>query len=379
MRKLLAMLPAIALFGLVGTAALSSTGCDGKFAGPPGGSVTGTPGTDPLFGVTPFTFAAENPAITGFYDDVWYIDPGRDSDDALKQQLPVYADSIQAMRIAGFKGYLVNSPLATYVEVNNQYPLMLSFMSQWFRRNSDGTRIRELDQFGSLVWSSKSLDINFVTGPVTPVYDSNGVLIAYEVLRSEYPASGANTNAVLHGWSAPPPNSPGDFPPPQIKFLTNNYSEIGMVLLTQMFAAGSPQLTQALGITIGDQADNPNVENLGAIPRQAIGGGFTPVPTPTGVFGDNYADAYLAAPVLKPSTPGHTEEEAVIEYSRHLGALNSNLLVQSVGLSSGEVGTLTDPSQVVWQNGFGYSFVQNDLNNLSSMHLPGKKRDPNAP
>lgn len=378
MRKLLSIFPALMFAGLVGGLGLTGTGCEGEFSGPPGGSVVGSPGTDPLFGVTPFTFAAENPQVTGFYNDIWYIDPGRDSDDALKGNSVIYADSIQAMRIAGFSGYLTNSSEATYVEVNNQYPLMLSFMSQWFRRNANGSRIRELDQFGFLVWSSKSLDINFVTAPVIPIYDSNGVLVAYQVLRRIYVTFDENPDAVMHGWSSPDSNSPGDFPPPQIRFLNNNFSEIGMVLLTQMFPAGSPQITQALGTPINDNSDNENVENMGAIP-QVGPAGPTPVPTPTGVFGDNYALDYKAAPVLKPSTPGHTEQEAVIEYSRHLGALHSNMTCKGVGLNSGAGNTIMDPSQVVWQNGFGYSFIQADLDALANMHLPGKDRDPNAP
>ncbi|MBZ0137485.1 MAG: hypothetical protein K8I27_14050 [Planctomycetes bacterium] len=379
MRKLPAMFPALLLAGAVGVLSLVGTGCEGDFSGPPGGSVVGSPGTDPLFGVTPFTFAAENPQVTGFYDDFWYIDPGRDSDDALKQSSVIYADTIQAMRIAGFTGYLTNSADATYVEVNNQYPLMLSFMSQWFRRNANGSRIRELDQFGFLVWSEKSLDICFTTAPLIPIYDSNGVLIEYGVIRRIYVTFDENPDAVLHGWSSPAPNSPGDFPPPQFRFLNNNFSEVGAVLLTQMFSAGSPQLTQALGETINDNADNENVENIGAVPDLGAVGGPTPVPVPTGVFIDNYAEDYKHAPVLKPSTPGHTEQEAVVEYSRHLGCLNSNLLCKAVGLNSGAGGTIMDPGQVVWQNGYAYAFLQVDLDALNTQHLPGENRDPNAP
>jgi hypothetical protein len=372
MRKLLTIVPSLLLIGVVASLA----GCDGKFAGPPGGSAVGSPGTDPLFGVTVFTFYAENPAVTGFYNDIWYIDPGRDSDDGPGGVTgPIFADTIQALSTAGFSGWLVKEPNTTHIEVNNQYPLMLSFMSQWFRRNANGERIRERDQFGFLVWSPKSLDINFVTAPVEFYVDQAG-RYHFQVNRQAYPTG--SIGSVLHQWNSPPPTSPGDFPPPQSRFLNKNYSEIGLVLLTKLLPAGSPQLSQALGETIGDNIENENVENLGAIPLNA-GGGFTPVPKPTGVFGDLYAIDYKSAPVLKPTTPGHTEEEAVIEYSRHLGALHSNLIAQAVGLNSGVVGTIMDPGQVIFQNGFGYSFIQADLAALDTTHLPGKDRDPNVP
>lgn len=376
MSKLFTIFPALLLSGVIASLALVGTGCDGKFAGPPGGSAVGTPGTEPLFGVTVFTFAVENPLITGFYNDVWYIDPGRDSDDGPAGVNGAwFADPIQALAAAGFSGYLIKEQSPTHIEVNNQYPLMISFMCQWYRRNADGTRIRERDQFGFLVWSPKSLDINFVTAPVERIVTPQGQVL-YVVNRQAYPAGAQGS--VMFGWTSPPPNSPGDFPPPQSRFLNKNYSECGMVLLTKLLPAGAPQLTQALGITINDNVDNENVENLGAIPQNA-GGGFTAVPTPTGVFGDLFAIDYKAAPVLQPTTPGHTEEEAVIEYSRHLGALHANLVTQAVGLNSGQVGSIMDPAQVIWQNGYGYSFVQNDLNDLDTRHLPGAGRDPNAP
>lgn len=373
MRKAQFILPSLLALGLI--AALA--GCDGKFAGPPGGSAVGTPGTDPLFGVTVFTFYAENPLVTGFYNDVWYIDPGRDSDDGPGGVIGVwYTDTIQALAAATFSGWLTNETSPSHIEVNNQYPLMLSFMSQWFRRNGNGERIRERDQFGFLIWSPKSLDINFITAPVEPITYNNPPRIVYEVDRTVYPNS--SFGSVIFGYTSPPATSPGDFPPPQSRFLNKNFSEIGLVLLTKLLPAGSPQLSQALGETIGDNIDNENVENLGAIPVNA-GGGFTPVPRPTGVFGDLYAIEYKNAPVLKPTTPGHTEEEAVIEYSRHLGALHSNMIAQAVGLNSGIVGTIMDPEQVVFQNGFTYAFIQADLSALDMTHLPGKDRDPNAP
>ncbi|MCC6464899.1 MAG: hypothetical protein IT463_06110 [Planctomycetes bacterium] len=376
MRKWMNKLPA-ALFAIaMGAAAVTGGGCDGKFAGPPGGSAVGSPGTEPLFGVTVFTFAVENPLITGFYNDVWFIDPGRDSDDGPSGTTGAwFADTIQALATAGFSGWLIKRQSPTHVEVNNQYPLMLSFMSQWFRRNADGTRIRERDQFGQLIWSPKSLDINFVTAPVERIVLPSGQVL-YVVNRQNYPAG--SQGSVMFGWTSPPANSPGDFPPPQSRFLNKNYSEVGLVLLTRLLPAGAPQLTQAMGVTMNDTVQNENVENLGAIPASA-GGGWTAVAVPTGVFGDLFADAYKKAPVLKPNTPGHDEEEAVIEYSRHLGALHTNLIAQAVGLNSGVVGSLMDPGQVVWQNGYGYSFVQNDLNALDTNHLPGKGRDPNAP
>ena len=367
----------LATMALAATVALALTGCSGDyaFAGPPGGSVVGTPGTDPLFGVTVFTFAPENPFVTGFYNDFWYIDPGRDSDDGPGgTQGPIFADTIQALAAAGFSGWLIKEGTPTHIEVNNQYPLMLSFMSQWFRRNADGTRLRERDQFGFLIWSPKSLDINFVTAPVERLIDPQTNRIFYQVNRQEYP--NGSEGSVMFGWSSPPPRSPGDFPSPQSRFLNRNYSELGMVLLTRLLPAGSPQLTQALGVAINDTEINENVENMGAIP-QNIGGGFTAVPTPTGVFGDLYAIAYKDGAVIQPTSPGHSEEEAVVEYSRHLGSVQSNLVAHGVGLNSGVIGSIMDPEMAIFQNGYGYSFVQDDLDALSTKHLPGKDRDPN--
>lgn len=375
MRKLNKLFPALALAAGIGAMALAGTGCEGKFAGPPGGSAIGTPGLYPLYGVTPFTFAAENPQITGFYNDVWFIDPGRDADDGPAGQVIVLADTIQALQTANFSGFLTNRGDPLHIEVNFQYPIMISFMSQWFRRNGDGSRIKELDQFGFLIYSAKSLAINFVTAPVEPFFTTNPTRLVYSVDRLTYPSG--LPGSVLAGWTSPPPNQPGDFPPPQSRYLSRQYSEIGLVQLTKLLPAGAPQLTQSLGLPLADNADNENVENAGAIPA-ALGGGWTSVQSPTGVFGDLFALAYKNAPVVKPTTPGHTEIEACVEYARHLGALHSNLIVQMVGLNSGKVGTLTDPAQVVWQNGYGYTFEQGDLNQLNVIHLPGKDRDPYA-
>lgn len=386
MRKLLNLIPAVVTSVVLGALALTGSGCgEGKFAGPPGGSSTGAIGVDPLFGATVFTFAPENPQITGFHVDYWYIDPGRDSDDGPGGVIGAwYADTIQSLRTAGFSGWIIQTGSVTNIEVNFQYPLMLSFMSQWFRRNADGSRIRERDQFGALVWSPKSLDICFVTAPVERyVIPPAPGQVVYYVRRNTYP-SNVSLQSVIFGYTSPPPNSPGSFPPPQSRFLSNNYSEVGCVLLTKLLPAGSPQLTQALGISLDDTSGSPtkqgneNVENLGAIPQQQ-GGGFTSVPTPTGVFGDLYAIAFKKAPVVQPNTPGHTVEEAVIEFSRHMGALNANLVAKAIGLISSETGSIMDPKQVIFLNGYPYSFVQKDLDTLDKQLLPGSGRDPLIP
>jgi hypothetical protein len=377
MLKLMRWIPALVGAAGISLLALAGSGCDGKFAGPPGGSAIGTPGTYPLFGVTPFTFSAENPGETGFYNDIWFIDPGRDADDNVAGQIIILADTIQAMQTANFSGFLTNLTDALHIEVNFQYPTMLSFMSQWFRRNGDGSRIKERDAFGFLVWSSKSLAINFITAPVEPFFTPPPVRLVYGVDRLTYP--NGLPGSVLAGWTSPPWTQPGEFPPPQNRFLSKNFSELGLVTLTKLLPAGSPQLTQSLGLPMADNPDNENVENAGAIPIQAVvGGTFSTITAPTGVFGDLYALAYKSAPVIKPTSPGHTELEAAIEYSRHMGALQTNLVTQMIGLASGKQGTLTDPDQVVWQNGYGYTFDQNDLDDLNTKHLPGKDRDPFA-
>lgn len=384
MRKMWKLVPAILMSMGLGSLALGSSGCgDGKFAGPPGGSATGQVGVDPLFGATVFTFAPENPAVTGFHDDYWYIDPGRDSDDAASGAAGAwYADTIQALQTAGFNSWIVGGTTPTNIEVNFSHPMMLSFMCQWFRRNADGSRIRERDQFGNLIWSPKSLDISLVTAPVTrQVIPVNQVV--YRVDRQVYPAN-VSPQSVMFGFTSPPANSPGAFPPPQSRYLVNNFSEVGVVLLTKLLPAGSPQLTQARGVSIDDTSGTPtkqgneNVENIGAVPRQQ-GGGFTTVPTPTGVFGDLYAIDYKNGRVVHPNTPGRTVEEAIIEYVRHFGALHANLISKAIGLISNEGGSITDSKQFILLNGYPYSFVQKDLDTMDKQLLPGSGRDPNIP
>jgi len=57
--------------------------------------------------------------------------------------------------------------------------------------------------------------------------------------------------------------------------------------------------------------------------------------------------------------------------------VQSNLVAHGVGLNSGVIGSIMDPEMAIFQNGYGYSFVQDDLDALSTKHLPGKDRDPN--
>jgi hypothetical protein len=386
MRKMWKLVPAILMSMGLGALALTNAGCgNGKFAGPPGGSSSGQVGVDPLFGATVFTFAPENPGVTGFHDDFWYIDPGRDSDDQASGQSTYYADTIQSLQTAGFPGWIIGGNDPTNVEVNFCWPIMLSFMSQWFRRNADGSRIREHDQFGNLIWSPKSLDICLVTAPVQRflVVVQGGTIVVYQVNRQIYPA-GVSLQSVLFGYTSPPANSPGAFPSPQSRYLGRNYSEVGVVQLTKLLPAGAPQLTQARGIAIDDTSGSPtkqgneNVENMGAVPRQQ-GGGFTSVPTPTGCFGDLYAIDYKAGPVVHPNTPGRTIEEAVIEYARHFGALHANLISHGIGLISNEAGSITDSKQFTLLNGYPYSFVQKDLDKMDKQLLPGSGRDPSIP
>src|SRR5690606_33903503 len=130
-------------------------------------------------------------------------------------------------------------------------------------------------------WSSKSLAINFVTAPVEVfVTPPPNVRVVYSVDRISYP--NGLPGSVLNGWTSPPWTQPGEFPPPQSRFLTNNFSELGMVNLTKLLPAGSPALTQSLGLPLADNADNENIENAGAIPIQAVvGGAFSSVQAPT--------------------------------------------------------------------------------------------------
>jgi hypothetical protein len=375
MLKLAKLIPAIALVAGFGLLAFAGSGCEGKFAGPPGGSAIGTPGLNPLFGVTTYTFRFEDPTETGFYNDVWHMDSGRDADDGPSGRSTIIADSIDAMETATFSGFVTNRPDPRVVEGNFVYAMMTSLMSQWFRRNGDGSRILELDQFGQLAWSDKSLDINIIVSPLEVFLLQPPPTFYFTVMWFIYPDSPFGQ---IPGWSSPPPEQIGGTPSPQRRFMSRDYSQIGALNIGSMLPAGSPLLTQSLGLPIPDDVENENVENAGAVPIEVTsGGGQWSVPSaPIGVFADNFALAYRVAPVIRPSSPGHDEFQAAVEYARHLGALHTNLLVQMIGLNSGEEGTLTDTGQVVWQNGFGYSFVQDDLNVLKGTHLPGKWRDP---
>jgi hypothetical protein len=377
MLRLTKLFPALALVAGFGMLALGGAGCDGKFAGPPGGSAIGTPGLHPLYGVTPFSFQFERPTETGFYNDVWFIDAGRDADDGPSGRIVIIADSIDSMETATFSGFMTNGPDPRVVEGNYVYSMMVSLMSQWFRRNGDGSRILELDQFQQLVWSDKSLDINFILAPLEVFIVEPPTRWYYAINWIIYPDSPLGQ---LPGWSSPPPEQIGGTPAPQRRFMSRDYNEIGLVNVGSMLPAGSPLLTQSLGLPVPDDVPNENVENAGAVPTEVTaGGGQWSIPSaPTGVFGDNFALAYRSAPVIKPTTPGHDEFQAAVEYARHKGALHVNLLVQMIGLGSGEEGSLTDTAQVIWQNGYGYAFVQDDLNELKGTHLPGRWRDPTA-
>lgn len=352
---------------------------DGFFVGPIGGSQGGTPGLVPEVGLAPTDFIYEDPLITGFHTDVWYIDPGRDSNDGPGgvAPAPFYADSINTMVKAGFSGFASNPPVASPLtnEVNFTWPVMISYMSQWYRRNSDGLRVQSLDIFGNLVWSSSSLDICFVSGPVQLI-TRPGPQDYYEVFRWVHPFQSMGSS--MQGWTSPTAASPGSFPAPQQAFATGRYSELGVVLPTALLGAGTPPITNALGVAITDGADNPQIENMGTIP-QTLGGGFTPVPNPTGTFGYLFADDYRLAPVITPFSPGHTELEAMIEFTRHFGCLHAQLVALAIGLNSGEKDTIMDPEQVIWQNGYAYTFIQADLGDLANIHLPGRFRDPLNP
>ena len=373
MRKIWKCVLVLSLFSVL----IMAGACgDGYFVGPIAGSAGGTPGLVPELGLTPTSFIYEDPLITGFHTDVWFIDPGRDSNDGPGGvRGPFYADSIQTMKFAGFSGFATNPVTASPLlpEVNLTWPVMISYMSQWYHRNSDGTRKKSLDIFGNLVWSSTSLDICFVSGDVIRIVRP-GPQIYYEVFRQVDPFQAGS----LQGWTSPNPVSPGGFPSPQQGFLASRYSEIGVVLLRALLGSGTPTVTNAMGVAISDGTDNPQVENMGTIP-QNIGGGFTAVATPTGTFGDIFAEDYRLAPVITPFSAGHTEEEAMIEFTRHFGCLHAQLIAKAVGLNSGVKNSIMDPEQVVWQNGYAYTFIQADLDSLSKLHLPGKYRDPSQP
>jgi|GEM_PF-2679738 len=376
----------------------STLGLDGKFVGPPQGSASGNRGLDPLVGATPFTFAPEDRSLTGFAVDHWFMDPGRDSNDGFAGNLPV-ADGIDALRDALFTAFVTGnrqSGSPADLEINVQYPMTVSFCCQWFFRNADNTRPTELDVFQKAVFSDSALDISLITAPVQRQYDPmSGVLISILLPRDVYPNRDQGMGAVifpLNGWTSPPSNEPGGFPPPQDNFRANQFNEIGIVRVTSVTGSSSSLLTTGLGGALTDDKDNPRVENLGAIPTTNAGGNAQPISQPTGVFGDNYALTYRQMPVKQPpqadpmATPPIPEqnindpelEEALIEYSRHLAAVHTNLIGQCIGLSVGATGTLMDPGQAVFENRYEYRFGEEDVEKLALTALPGKFRDPTA-
>lgn len=376
----------------------STLGLDGKFVGPPQGSASGNRGLDPLVGATPFTFAPEDRSTTGYAVDHWFMDPGRDSNDGFAGNLPI-ADAIDALKDAIFTAFVTGnrqqaSPAG--LEVNVQYAMSVSFCCQWFFRNADNSRPTELDVFLKEVYSDSALDISLITGPVERQYDPmSGTLISILLNRDVYPNRDLGMGAVifpLNGWTSPPPNEPGGFPPPQDNFRANQFNEIGVVRVTAVTGSSSSLLTTGLGGALTDDTDNPRVENLGAIPQANTAGNAQPISQPTGVFGDNYALTYRQMPVKQPpvADPNATPpippqnindpelEEALIEYSRHFAAVHANLIGQCIGLSVGATGTLMDPGQAVFENRYEYRFGEDDIDKLANQCLPGKFRDPNA-
>lgn len=375
----------------------STLGLDGKFVGPPQGSASGNRGLDPLIGATPFSFAPEDRQLTGFAVDHWFLDPGRDSNDGINGNLPI-GDGIDALRDALFTAFVTGnrqSSSPSELEVNFQYPMTVSFMCQWFFRNADNTRPTQLDIFRREVYSDSALDISFLTAPLTRQRDMMGNLISILLPRTTYPnrdAAGGAIQFPLSGWTSPPSNEPGGFPPPQFNFTANNFNECGVVRVTAVTGSNNSLLTTGLGGALTDDVDNPRVENLGAVPTVNTNGTAQPISQPTGVFGDNYAVSYRMAPVkqppqadpnaMPPVPPQNINdpelEEALIEYSRHLGAVHANIIGQSIGLSTGATGTLMDPGQAVFENRYEYRFSSDDIEKLDQDALPGRLRDPTA-
>lgn len=399
----LSIVKTLSLFG-VAALSVALVGCgNASFAGPPQGSNTSGRGLEPLLGATPFTFAPEVKEVTGFAVDQWFINPGSDSNDQFLGQLVAWADGIDALKNGGFRRFVTTNASAQssnplHWELNMQFPMVMSFMCQWYYRNADNTRPTVFDVFGRKLFSDAALDISFTTSPAVEVFNNVPELIAIR-WDEDYPSRGpVGVDVPLKGWTTPPTTDPAAFPQPFQTFTATQYNTLGMIVVQQVTAGvtgvgggatagGAPQLS--LGAPIADSIENSRVESIMSVPlRQAGTGAQIAVRTPVGFFADNFAIAYRLAPVKQApqidlnAIPPRSRvsindvdlEEALIEFSRHMAAVHANIVGQAVGLSPAKPGTIMDPALALMQNRYEYRFDQEDVNLLATTCLPGRFR-----
>jgi len=406
-------------FGMLGLCALGlgMSACgNASFAGPPQGSSSSGRGLEPLVGATPFSFAPEMKEKTGFVVDHWFLNPGSDSNDSFLGQPVAWADGLDSLKDAGFRRFVTNlraqqgsTPGAQ--ELNVQFPMVMSFICQWFFRNADNSRPTVFDVFGRQLYSDSALDISFITSQIVEVRPAPALILIAVSWNQDYPSRGPagvpnqNNNFLdvpLKGWTTPPTNDPAQFPQPFQTFTANQYNTLGMIVVQQVTAgvggggtgvSGGGGSGISVGAPIADGDDNPRVESIMSVPATNILGQQVAVRQPVGVFADNYAISYRQAPVLQPpqidlfATPPRESvsindadlEEALIEFSRHMAAVHTNLIGQAIGLSPSKPGTLMDPSMVRLQNRYEYRFEQDDISKMANKSLPGRFRDPTNP
>lgn len=384
---------------------------DGNFAGPPQGSTSSRSGLEPLVGASPFTFVPENKLITGFAVDHWYVAGGWDTNDGFNSNIP-FADLLDALSDGRFEQFICGGNCGVYnqngvwqEEANYTYPMVVSFMCQWFGRNADNSRPTTFDVFGRLVYSDAALDISFITAPITANYDPmTGVLISV-VHSTIFPNGGTTTTFLpLGGWTTPPIGDPSTFPPKQQVYTSSQFSRLGLIRVRDVSAGlggstvggsgagstgqgGGAQLS--LGGAIADDQLNSQVETMVSIPAQDVLTGLPiAVRVPVGVFSDNYALSYRTSPVKQPPVADPTAvppvpipsiadpelEEAVIEFARHLAAVQTNIVCQAVGLTPGNAGSLMDPGMANIENRYEYRFAPSDVEQLATSRLPGRFR-----
>ncbi len=364
------------------------SGCDGSFVGPPHGSALATPGATPLIGATPFTFGPEMELETGFVVDHWFLDPGFDTNNFVNNDPFRLGDGIDALQNAGFEAFA--DPTQTNatpggIEINVQFPITMSFICQWFGRLPNNGRPVSFDIFGRQVYSSAALDISLITAPVNnavPPTQQGGPTTSMTD-RGTFP--NVNAGLPLAGWTSPPQGDPNEFPPSVQVFGGKQFSETAIIIVRSIAGGGSGgqgvgAVSAALGGALADGADNEHVETMAStVTVDQQSNTVAPASVLVGVFGDVYAERYKNEAVKQAPAPPQLIndpelEEALIEYSRHLGAVHANIIGQAIGLPPGNPGSLMDPAMAIFQNRYQYRFAVTDVDQMANVSLPGKNR-----
>ncbi|NUQ36159.1 MAG: hypothetical protein HUU29_14590 [Planctomycetaceae bacterium] len=359
--------------------AIVCLGCDGAFVGPPGagGGLGASSGDEPIVGASPLNFAPEFEELTGFATDIFHLSAGLHTDIT---NITADGDGVDALKFAHYDDFIAMDPTETLpreAEINVQFPMTISFISQWFRRNADGSRIQTLDAFGNLEYSSTSLDISFVTLPLLRTGNNVADALASPALMPGGP---------LEGWDYPAANPPDQFPRPFETFFQAQFSRVSIVLLGFQNGGGVVAGTE-LAHGLVDNDKNEFVENCGTtVTVNPQTGTFPPNNEPTGVFGEVFAGTIINEAVWQPDEAPAADpqtitdpffERALVEYSRHLGAVFTSVIAECIGLTPTTDGTLTDTARVQWFNEYQYAFSLDTIDILASKVIGDL--DPNDP